>query len=84
MELHDFIGFAAAFLGLAIFFPQAVKTLKTKETKGISFTAYFALWLGVVLWLAYGIFLNKPPIILVNAVVASLVFIMLALKIKYK
>lgn len=78
------IGYAATVFGLFTFLPQAIKTWKTKETKDISLAMYIALWLGVILWLIYGIFLKKPPLIIVNSVVLILTSEVLILKMKYK
>lgn len=84
MGLENIIGYAAVAVGLVTFLPQVIKTWRTKQTKDISFAMYFILWLGVILWLAYGIFIRKPPLIIINIIVVILVSIMLILKIKYK
>lgn len=84
MELQDLIGYAAATLGLFAYLPQVIKTCKTKQTKDISLAMYMVLWLGVFLWLTYGILLKKPPLIIVNTAVITFVSIMLVFKIKYK
>ncbi|MFH1181180.1 MAG: SemiSWEET transporter [bacterium] len=84
MALKELIGYAASILGLLAFLPQAIKIWRTKETKDISLGMYIMFWLGVALWLAYGIFLKSFPIILVNAVVLALASVIMILKIKYK
>mgnify|MGYP001561849916 CR=1 FL=1 len=84
MEFQNWIGYAATVLGLFAFLPQAIKTLKTKETKDISLVMYLIFWLGVILWLLYGIFLKSLPVIIVNSVVLFLASVILVLKIKYK
>lgn len=84
MALQNFISYTAVILGLCAFLPQAVKTLKTKQTKAISLVMYLIFWIGVVLWLVYGFLLKNPPIIIVNAVVLVCASIILFFKLKYK
>jgi len=83
MDLKELIGYAASALGILAFLPQAIKIWKTKETKGISLGMYIVLWLGVILWLTYGILLKNPPVIIVNAVILTIASIILFLKIRY-
>jgi len=66
--MYDIIGFAAAIITTASFIPQAVKTLKTKNTAGISLIMYIFFTFGVSLWIVYGISVKDYPIILANGV----------------
>lgn len=65
----DLVGALAATLTTAAFFPQAVKTIRTRDTGGISLIMYALLMSGVSLWLLYGLFLGNWPLILANAIV---------------
>ncbi len=76
----DLVGAIAAILTTAAFFPQAVKTLRTRDASGLSLTMYALLLCGVTLWLVYGVILGSWPLILSNAIVLvpqSLVMAML-------
>lgn len=84
MGWQNLIGYTATVFGLFAFLPQVIKTAKAKETKDISLAMYLILWLGAALWLTYGVFIGKLPVIIVNAVVIMLVSVMLFFKIKYK
>lgn len=77
------IGFAAAFLTTFAFLPQSIRTIRTKETKGLSLTMLIMIDLGLIAWLCYGLLISSLPIITANSV--SLIFItfILILKIKY-
>jgi MtN3 and saliva related transmembrane protein len=79
----EVVGYAAAAIGLFVYFPQAVKTVKTKNTKDISRPMYSIFWVGTLLWLIYGILIVNWPSIIVNAVIISLATIILRNKIKY-
>ena len=65
----DLVGAIAATLTTSAFFPQAVKTIRTGNTSGLSLTMYALLLSGVTLWLAYGVFIGSWPLIVSNAVV---------------
>ncbi len=84
MGIISGIGFFAAFCTTISFLPQAVKTIKTKDTSGISLEMYVIFTIGVFSWLAYGILVKDTPIIIANAVTFILASIILGLKIKHK
>jgi len=66
--MYDIIGFAAAIITTSSFVPQAIKTLKTKNTAGISLIMYIFFTIGVSLWIVYGVSVMDYPIILANGV----------------
>lgn len=84
MNLFNFIGYIAAVLTTVSFVPQAMLTIKTKNTKGISLPMYILFTIGVFCWLIYGIHFKMIPVILANSVTLSLASVILAFKIKYK
>jgi MtN3 and saliva related transmembrane protein len=84
MQLHDAVGYAAAFLTTASFVPQAVHTFRTKDVRGISLGMYSAFTLGVSLWLVYGVLLDAWPIVVANAVTVSLAATILTMKLRYR
>ena len=83
MPALEILGFVAAILTTLCWLPQAVKTIRTKETRSLSLLAQSALTVGVVLWLAYGLLIGNAPIILSNAISLVLVTTILALKLRY-
>jgi MtN3 and saliva related transmembrane protein len=80
----DIIGSIAATLTTLSFIPQVIKLLKTRHTKDISLSMYVIFTVGVALWLAYGLMLQRPPIIISNIVTLGLTSIILYLKLKEK
>jgi MtN3 and saliva related transmembrane protein len=64
----DLVGAVAGVLTTTAFIPQALKTIRTRNTSGLSLTMYALLLTGVMLWLAYGIVLGSWPLIVSNAV----------------
>lgn len=83
IEFKELIGYGAAILTTAAFVPQAWKTFRTRDVRGISLGMYSMFTVGVALWLAYGILESSPPIIIANAVTLALSCAVLAMKISY-
>jgi MtN3 and saliva related transmembrane protein len=79
----EWFGFAAAFLTSVSFIPQAVMTIRTKNTSGISRGMYSMFTVGVALWLYYGLALGSWPMILANTVTLVLAGTILGLKLRY-
>tara|TARA_B100002019_G_scaffold45347_1_gene38135 strand:- start:89 stop:355 length:267 start_codon:yes stop_codon:yes gene_type:complete len=65
MELAIF-GYVAAFCTAISFLPQAVKTIKTKETNSLSLLTYLFLFFGSLSWFIYGIVLTDIPLMGTN------------------
>jgi MtN3 and saliva related transmembrane protein len=82
MEIETIVGLAAAFFTTISYFPQVLKVWRTRETEDLSIKMLIALAVGLLLWIAYGIFRHDVMIILANAVSVSLVGILIAFKIR--
>lgn len=74
------ISILAALLTTASFLPQTIKTIKTRDTSGISVGMYAMFTLGVLLWAAYGLHMKDIAIVLANVV--TFVFAVIILKYK--
>jgi MtN3 and saliva related transmembrane protein len=81
--MTELTGFSAAILTTMCWVPQAVKTIRDRETRAISLPATLLFAAGLVLWLAYGIALMKWPLIAANAVTLSLILVIIGLKLRY-
>ena len=81
--MEQYVGLIAAFLTTVSFAPQALKTIRTKSTDGISLGMYVLFNAGIVCWLAYGLLIGDIPIILANSITLMLTATILALKIKH-
>ena len=79
----EWLGYAAAVLTSASFIPQAVMTIRTRDTRGISRGMYVIFTVGVAFWLVYGIGLGSWPMIFANTVTLGLAATILALKIRF-
>jgi MtN3 and saliva related transmembrane protein len=79
----EWFGYVAATLTTLSFVPQAIKTIRTKETHGISLGMYALFTVGVAFWLGYGIALASWPMIVSNIVTFVLASTILLMKLKY-
>jgi MtN3 and saliva related transmembrane protein len=77
----ELIGYMAAALTTASFLPQAILTLKTRDTESLSLGMYSMFALGVLLWLIYGIYLSNNAIIIANAITFLLAMLILGFKV---
>lgn len=84
MDFYETLGLLAATLTTASFLPQVYKTWKTKSTEGLSLVMYSLFFVGIVLWLIYGIHLKSLPMILANGITAVSSFFLVIMKLKYK
>ena len=84
MDGLEWTGYVAATLTTLAFVPQALKTLRSKDTRAISLGMYVVFTIGIGFWLAYGIVLGSLPMILSNIVTFVLSAAILAMKLKYK
>lgn len=62
------IGYAAATLTTLSFFPQAIKTVRSGDTRGISLPMYLLFTTGICLWGIYGLITRDGPLIVANAI----------------
>ncbi len=62
------LGYGAASLTTLSFFPQALKVLRSGDTRGISLRMYGMFTLGIALWGVYGLLTGDGPLIVANAI----------------
>ncbi|HRF83158.1 MAG: SemiSWEET family sugar transporter [Xanthomonadales bacterium] len=79
----EWLGYFAAILTTVAFVPQALKTLRTRDTRAISLGMYVVFVTGLCFWLAYGIALGSWPMILSNIVTLALALLILGLKLRH-
>jgi MtN3 and saliva related transmembrane protein len=62
------LGYGAASLTTLSFIPQALKTIRTGDTRGISLRMYGLFTVGIALWGVYGLLTRDGPLIISNAI----------------
>jgi MtN3 and saliva related transmembrane protein len=81
ISTQEIISYLAATLTTTSFLPQAILTIKTKDTEGLSLGMYGMFTLGVLCWLIYGIHIADEAIIVANAITLILAGTILSYKI---
>jgi MtN3 and saliva related transmembrane protein len=71
------LSFIAAILTTVSFVPQAIKVIRTRNTKGISFGMYLILTIGQFIWSVYGVITNQMAIFLANMITFILALVIL-------
>lgn len=61
-------GLFAAFFTTFAFAPQSIKTIRTRNTEGISVVMYIMFLTGVISWIAYGIMRSDFAVLIANIV----------------
>ncbi len=77
----EMIGYLAATLTTASFLPQAILTIRTRDTESLSLGMYSLFTLGVLCWLIYGVYISNKAIIFANAITLVLAASILSFKI---
>ncbi len=80
----EILGYIAAFLTTAAFFPQTIKTIKSRDTASISLAMYVMFTTGIALWLGYALLIESMPMIIANIITFALSATILVLKLSEK
>lgn len=79
----EWIGYVAATLTTIAFVPQAIKTIRSRDTKGISLGMYVVFTLGIACWFGYGLVLHSWPMIISNVITFVLSLTILVMKLRH-
>ncbi len=82
MDPTKLLGLCAAVCTTVSFLPQATRTIRTRDTSGISLWMYVIFCAGVLLWLVYGLLRRDTPVIAANAITLVTAGTVLVLKIR--
>src|SRR3569832_41092 len=80
MNLVTVLGSLAAIASTVSFTPQAMKIIRTRETKDISTGMYAITVSAFALWCAYGVLLKQWPLIASNSICLALSSFILMMK----
>jgi len=84
IDFYEILGLIAAILTTSAFVPQVYKAWKTKDVEAISLTMFVVMFLGVLLWLIYGFYINSLSMVIANIMSSILSLSIIILKIKHK
>lgn len=80
----QWLGILAGTLTTVAFLPQVIKTWKSRSAKDLSLGMFFLFWLGVALWLGYGVMKQDVPVIAANLVTFMLASTLLFFKLRFR
>ncbi len=81
--LMEALGLVGATLTTVSFLPQVVKVYRTRSTRDISLGMFSIAWVGMVLWLVYGLALGSWALILCNGTTLVFAGYIIACKLRY-
>ncbi len=79
----EYIGFLAAILTTAAYFPQMVKVLRDKHTASLSLGMYSMITTGIGFWFIYGLMIDSPSVIWANGITFIMAAIILFMKLRH-
>jgi MtN3 and saliva related transmembrane protein len=68
LSLATFIGIAASTFTSLTLLPQLVKIVRERDAEGTSYLMLIVLFIGLALWIVYGVMKNDLIIIVANSV----------------
>jgi len=84
VNINEVIGFSAATLTTIAFLPQVYKTWTTKNVSSLSLPMLLLFFLGIVLWLIYGVLRDSPSMIFANSITVVSTILLIYFKLKYQ
>ncbi len=76
------VGYLASICMVCGYLPQAIRTIRTRDTSGIALPTFLALGAGSVLFVVQGIMLNNMPLVITNVITTVCSVIIFAIKIR--
>lgn len=76
----EIIGMVAGVFTTFAFFPQVLKTVKSRSTDDLSWTWLVMTICGVFLWLVYGVYIKSISLIVANGITLCSVVVLFGIK----
>lgn len=77
----EIIGYAAALCMVLGYLPQAIATIRTRDTDGIALPTFCMLGLGSIFFVIQGLMLSNWPIVITNVIASVSSIIIFGIKI---
>ncbi|MCM1452420.1 MAG: SemiSWEET family transporter [Clostridium sp.] len=76
------VGYTASVCMIFGYLPQAIVTIRTRDTEGIALSTFLAMGLGSVFFAIQGLLLRNYPLLITNLITAVCSVIILIIKIQ--
>lgn len=80
--LINIFGYAAAICMIFGYLPQAIKTIRTRDTDGIAMPTFLMLGLGSVFFIVQGILTGNIPLVITNTITTVCSVIVFVIKMR--
>lgn len=84
MTSADIVGYAATVVGTSMMLPQLVRSYRTKHMRDVAWGMITLFLINCLLWLAYGLMIGAPPMIVANSVGFLISLALLGMKICFR
>ena len=84
LEPETIIGILGAVLSSLSFLPQVIKIWKTKSADDLSMPTIVLLAANAATWLTYGVIKDAMPLAITNALMLTMLLVIIFFKIKFK
>ena len=78
--LLNIIGYSASLCMVLGYLPQAISTIRTRQTDGIALPTFIMLGLGSVFFVIQGIMLHNWPLVITNVIASVSLVIIFGIK----
>lgn len=77
MEIAQILGWIATFLFSIMVIPQIIKTIKSKDTSGVSLLLFIIFLIANITALVYAVMISQPPLVIkyIIAIVTTIIYI---------
>lgn len=77
MDVAQILGWVATFLFSVMVVPQIIKTIKSKDTSGVSLLLFIIFLIANIIALIYAILITQPPLIIkyIIAIITTIAYI---------
>jgi len=84
MTSADVVGYAATVVGTSMMLPQLVRSWRTQHMHDVAWGMITLFLLNCLLWLAYGLMIAAPPMVVANSIGFLISLVLLGLKIRFR
>lgn len=82
--IFELIGYFAGICTAISFVPQAVKTFKTRDIRGLSLGMYTIFNMGIMSWVIYGFYMHSYQMMIFNLICLTFSFPIWVMILKYR
>ena len=82
MQAVEILGYTASLASGGAFLPQAVRALRTRQTRDLSLASVTLGAAGTIMWATYGVLIESGPVAVANFVVMPFALATLAIKLR--